>query len=241
MNPVTDYIAVISEIVAQMRLRGLIISITENSPGEYTSTLSDYDGVEVGRYVDLGVTGLDDVKIKAIPAEGQMVVQGEPGIDVSGVEKYIRKDPYFYKDRSKKIIEALLSKNNSYFSGKMFPSVELVLDDNEFEDRKGHSIWRQMTVVFCERTNKSGTAEERNEDNFIPILRPNYFEFKRLIEQSNVVISNQATFNREEFYGEIYSTQKNAHAKPFYVDAILARIDGLRLLNLSNSCNIKDF
>lgn len=241
-NPAYDYIDLIESLVDNMRLRGIVTSITETSlnSGLYLCDLSDFDGVEIGRLVNLGVAGLEDAKIIEIPISGQMVVKGEKGVDVSSVVKYVRLDPYFYADRGTKIIEAILSKNNSYFKNKMFPSVELILDNNNFDDSvKNYSIWETMRIVLCEKTDQTDTAQTKDTETFKPTLRPNYSRLKYEIQNSKKIISKDVTFGRSEFFGEMYSPKKDAYAKPFYVDAIVMQVANLKLLNEEDNCETK--
>ena len=241
INPAYDYIQLISDLVDKTRLRGLITYISETgiNTGLYLCILSDYEGVEINRYVNLGIAGLDSAKIIDIPENGQMIVSGLAGLDVSSIKKYVRLDPYFYKDRGTKIIEAILSKNNSYFSEKMFPSIELVLDVNEFDDSvDNYSVWKNIRIIFCEKTDQTDTAEKKNIDTFVPTLRPNYSRLKYEIEKSKAIISADATFTRSEFYGELYTDDKKKYAKPFYVDAIVMQIQNLKLVNNVYNCRI---
>lgn len=245
INPAFEYIDLIESLVEKIRLRGLVTSIIETgvNSGLYLLSLSDYHGVEINKFVNLGVVGLEEGKIVEIPMAGQMIVSGESGVDVSSVTKYIRLDPFFYADRGTKIIEAIISKNNSYFKNKMFPSVELVLDKNNFDDSvKNYSVWETMRIVLCEKTDQTETAQEKDIDTFKPVLRPNYSRLKYQIENSKKIISKDATFDRSEYFGEIYNAKKDAYAKPFYVDAIVMQVSGLKLINNIDNCEtIKDF
>lgn len=113
--------------------------------------------------------------------------------------------------------------NNPTERAKQYPLFMLLLD---FTVERGKSAFygraNNLNVIIANHTKESYTAQQRDDKNFTPILRPLYYEFLRQILKHpafTVYTERQIPHNMtERYFWGVDANTKNALGK--YIDAI---------------------